>query len=112
MDVERYRMLIYTIAGAFSGLAGILLASILGASDPNAGTGREFVVATAVFLGGASLSGGKGSIVGTLLGVIFVVTLANGLTQMGVRPEPVLLVNGILLITAVAIDQRPKGGYR
>ena len=66
----------------------------------------------AVFLGGASLTGGKGSIVGTLLGVLFVTTLANGLTQMGARPEVVPIVNGILLITAVAIDQRPKGGYR
>ena len=112
MNVERYRMIIYTLAGAFSGLAGVLLASILGASDPNAGTGREFVVATAVFLGGASLSGGKGSIAGTLLGVVFVVTLSNGLTQMGVRPEPVLLINGALLIGAVAFDQRPRGGYR
>jgi ribose transport system permease protein len=112
MNVEGYRLLLYTVAGAFSGLAGILLASILGASDPNAGTGREFVIATAVFLGGASLSGGKGSIVGTLLGVLFVTTLANGLTQMGARPETILIVNGVLLIGAVAIDQRPKGGYR
>jgi ribose/xylose/arabinose/galactoside ABC-type transport system permease subunit len=65
-----------------------------------------------VFLGGASLSGGRGPIAGTLLGVVFVVTLSNGLTQMGVRPEPVLLINGALLIAAVAIDQRPRGGYR
>ena len=112
MNVERYRLLFYTVSGAFAGLAGILLASIIGASDPNAGTGRELVVATAVFLGGASLTGGKGSIVGTLLGVLFVTTLANGLTQMGAPPQYVPIVLGILLIGAVAIDQRPKGGYR
>jgi ribose/xylose/arabinose/galactoside ABC-type transport system permease subunit len=112
MNVERYRLGIYVLAGAYSGLAGILLASILGAADPNAGTGREFAVATAVFLGGASLSGGRGSIVGTLVGVLFITTMANGLTQLGAFPEIVLILNGVLLIAAVAFDQRPKGGYR
>jgi ribose/xylose/arabinose/galactoside ABC-type transport system permease subunit len=112
MDVERYRLLLYVIAGAFSGVAGILLASVIGAADPNSGEGREFSVATAVLLGGASLSGGRGSILGTLIGVLFVTTLSNGLTQMGALPEIVLIVNGVLLIAAVAFDQRPKGGYR
>jgi ribose/xylose/arabinose/galactoside ABC-type transport system permease subunit len=112
VDVDRFRLLMYVIAGAYSGLAGILLASILGAADPNAGTGREFGIATAVFLGGASLSGGKGSIVGTLIGVLFITTLSNGMTQLGALPEIVLIVDGLLLIAAVAFDQRPKGGYR
>jgi ribose transport system permease protein len=112
MIVERYRLLLYTVCGAYAGLAGLLLASIVGASDPNAGTGREFDVATAVFLGGASLSGGKGSIVGTLIGVLFITTLANGMVQLGALPEIVLIVKGALLIAAVAFDQRPKGGYQ
>ena len=112
LNVDRYRLLLYTICGTYAGTAGILLASVLGASDPNAGTGREFAVATAVFLGGASLSGGRGSIVGTLIGVVFMTTVANGLTQLGALPETVLIVSGLLLIAAVAIDQRPKGGYR
>src|SRR5262249_23207405 len=97
MDVERYRTLMYVVAGAYSGLAGVLLASLLGAADPSAGTGREFDVATAVFLGGASLSGGRGSIFGTLVGVLFVQTLANGLIQMAVIPEAVLMIEGVLL---------------
>ena len=112
LNVERYRLLLYTMCGTYAGLAGLLLASILGASDPNAGTGREFAVATAVFLGGASLSGGKGSVVGTLIGVVFITSVANGLTQLGALPETVLIVSGVLLIGAVAIDQRPKGGYQ
>jgi ribose/xylose/arabinose/galactoside ABC-type transport system permease subunit len=112
LNVERYRLLLYTICGTYAGVAGILLASILGASDPNAGTGREFAVATAVFLGGASLSGGKGSIVGTLIGVVFITAVANALTQLGALPETVLIVSGVLLIAAVAVDQRPKGGYQ
>jgi len=112
MDVDRFRLLMYVIAGAYSGLAGILLASIIGGADPNAGTGREFAIATAVFLGGASLSGGRGSIVGTLIGVLFITTLSNGMTQLGALPEIVLIVDGVLLIAAVAFDQRPRGGYR
>jgi ribose transport system permease protein len=112
MNVDRFRLLIYVIAGLYSGLAGILLASIIGGADPNAGTGREFAIATAVFLGGASLSGGRGSIVGTLIGVLFITTLSNGMTQLGALPEIVLIVDGVLLVAAVAFDQRPKGGYR
>ena len=69
-------------------------------------------MATAVFLGGASLTGGKGSVVGTLIGVLFVTTLANGLIQLAVVPDWVMVIEGILLITAVAFDQRPKGGFR
>jgi ribose/xylose/arabinose/galactoside ABC-type transport system permease subunit len=112
LKVDRFRTLMYVVAGAYSGLAGILLASILGAADPNSGTGREFSIATAVFLGGASLSGGRGSVVGTLIGVLFITTLSNGMTQLGALPEIVLIVDGALLVAAVAFDQRPKGGYR
>ncbi len=112
MNVERYRLLLYVVAGAYSGLAGILLASIIGGADPTSDAGRTFAVATAVFLGGASLAGGKGSMVGTLIGVLFITTLSNGMTQLAVPPEIVLVAQGILLIVAVAIDQRPKGGYR
>jgi ribose/xylose/arabinose/galactoside ABC-type transport system permease subunit len=112
MNVERYRLMLYVVAGAYAGLAGILLASILGGADPTSDAGRTFAVATAVFLGGASLTGGKGSIVGTLIGVLFIVTLSNGMTQLKIAPEIVLVAQGILLIAAVAIDQRPRGGYR
>jgi ribose transport system permease protein len=112
MDVDWYRRVMYVVAGAYSGVAGVLLASLLGSADPSAGTGREFDVATAVFIGGASLSGGRGSVFGTLIGVLFVQTLTNGLIQMAVIPEAVLMIEGLLLIAAVAFDQRPRGGYK
>ena len=99
-------------AGFYTGLAGVILASLLCTIAPNSGTGREFAVATAVFLGGASFTGGKGSIVGTLIGVLFVTTLANGLIQLAIIPQWVMVINGVLLIGAVAFNQRPKGGYR
>ena len=112
MNVDRFRLGMYIVAGLYTGLAGVILASLLGSIAPNSGTGREFAVATAVFLGGASLTGGKGSIVGTLIGVLFVTALANGLIQLEVVPDWVMVIEGILLIAAVAFDQRPKGGFR
>ncbi len=112
LNVDRYRLSMYVLGGAYSGLGGILLASIAGVGDPTAGTGQEFVVATAVLLGGASLSGGRGSIVGTLVGVLFITSVANALVQFGAIPEAQLIINGVLLIAAVAVDQRPRGGYR
>ena len=112
INVDRFRLGLYTLAGLYFGAAGIMLASMLSAVAPNSGTGRELVIATAVFLGGASLKGGKGSVAGTLIGVLFVTALANGFTQKQIVPEVVMVANGILLISAVAFDQRPKGGYR
>ncbi len=112
MNVDRFRLGMYAIGGLFTGVAGVMLVSQQGLVAPNSGMNREFWVATAVFLGGASLSGGKGSILGTLLGVVFVTTLANGLVQLAVVPEWALIINGVALILAVAFDQRPKGGYR
>ena len=112
INVDRFRLGLYTLAGLYFGFAGIILGSMLGAVAPNSGTGRELVIATAVFLGGASLKGGKGSVAGTLIGVLFVTSLANGVTQMQIIPEVVMVLNGVLLIAAVAFDQRPKGGYR
>lgn len=112
MDVERHRMIIYIIAGSLSALAGVILTSVISQVDPAAADGRELEIATAVLLGGASLDGGRGSILGTLIGVLFISSLYNGLVGLGVVPEWVSLINGILLIAAVAMDQLPKGGWR
>jgi len=112
MNVDRFRLGMYTVAGLYTGIAGVLLASDLGAVAPNSGRNWELYVATAVFLGGASLTGGRGSVLGTFIGVVFVRTLDNGLVQMAVRPQIVLIVVGTAMILAVAFDQRPKGGFR
>jgi len=112
MNVERKRMIVYIIAGSLSALAGVILCSIISAVDPVAAQGRELELATAVLLGGASLDGGRGSIIGTLVGVLFISSLYNGLVGLGVVPEWVPFINGVLLIAAVAIDQLPRGGWR
>jgi ribose transport system permease protein len=112
MNVERYRMIVYIMAGSLSALAGVILCSIIGAVDPSAAQDRALEIATAVLLGGASLDGGRGSIIGSLIGVLFISSLYNGLVGIGVVPEWVSFINGALLIGAVAIDQLPRGGWR
>ena len=112
MNVDRYRMLVYTLSGCLSSLAGLILSSIISHIDPAAAQGRELEIATAVLLGGASLEGGKGTIIGTLIGVLFISSLYNGLVGLGVVPEWVPFINGALLIIAVAMDQLPRGGWR
>jgi ribose transport system permease protein len=111
-NVERYRIALYTLGGVFTGIGGVLTASLTGTIAPTVGPGIEFAVATAVLLGGVSLAGGRGSIIGALVGVLFIGTLANGLVQSAVNPELTLLLEGVLLITAVAIDRVSQGGYR
>jgi ribose/xylose/arabinose/galactoside ABC-type transport system permease subunit len=112
MNVDRFRRNLYTMSGVYCGLAAIVLASFTGQILPTAGQGREFDVATVVLLGGVSLSGGRGTVIGSLLGTLFIATLANGLVQLGVIPEVVPIIGGTLLILAVAFDQLTRGGYR
>jgi ribose transport system permease protein len=112
LNVEHYRLGLYTLGGLYTGLGGIVVASLTGNLAPLAGLGVLFAVCTAAFLGGVSLTGGRGSIVGVLIGVLFIGALNNGLVQSVVNPEISTVIQGALLITAVAIDQRAQGGYR
>ena len=88
-----------------SGLTGLLLASQTGQGSGNAATGLEFSAVTAVVLGGASLAGGRGSIVGTILGVLVIGVVNNGIVLLGIESFWQDVVRGSLLIFAVAIDQ-------
>lgn len=112
MNVDRFRRNLYTLSGFYCGLASVVLISFTGQILPTAGQGREFDVATVVLLGGVSLMGGRGTVIGSLLGCLFIATLANGLIQVGVIPEVVPIVGGTLLILAVAFDQLTRGGFR
>jgi putative xylitol transport system permease protein len=112
LDVERMRMWIYICSASLAAIAGIVWASVLGLQDPREAMGRELDVATAVLLGGASLGGGAGTILGTLVGVLFISSMANGMIGMGIHPEWQYVVRGVLLVTAVVIGQWRKGGYR
>lgn len=86
-------------------IAGLILVSQLGAASPTAATGLELSVVTAVILGGASLSGGRGTILGTLLGVLILGALNNGLTLMNIDSFWQGVARGVLLLVAVGFDQ-------
>ena len=96
---------VYMIAGLFYGIAALLSVARTGVGDPNAGQTENLDAITAVVLGGTSLFGGRGSLAGTLVGVLIVGVFRNGLTLMGVPSVVQILVTGVLVILAVATDQ-------
>lgn len=102
---DRLLLGVYTVAGIFYGIAGLLLISRTGVADPQAGQNANLESITAVVLGGTSLFGGRGSIIGTLLGALIVGMFRNGLTLMGVPSIYQWLITGILVILAVSVDQ-------
>jgi ribose transport system permease protein len=105
LDVNRIKRIVYTLGGGLAGAAGLLLTARLNAADPKMGAGYELDSIAAVVIGGTSLSGGRGSILGTVLGCLIIGVLNNGLGILGVIPEWQLVVKGAVIIVAVAIDQ-------
>lgn len=105
VDVGRAKIWVYTLSGFFAGLAGILVFSDIRIGQPTAGISYELYVIAAVVIGGGSLRGGEGSILGAILGALIISTLYMGVKQMGWRTYIQEIVIGSILITAVAIDQ-------
>ncbi len=103
VPVGRVRILAFTLAGVFYGLGGLLSAAQLGQGHALMGQGRLFTTITAVVVGGTSLMGGQGGVQNTLIGVLIVVGLANGMVLMGVPPYVQTGVQGLLIIAAVAM---------
>jgi ribose/xylose/arabinose/galactoside ABC-type transport system permease subunit len=105
LAVRRYRMFAYIFSGLSAAIASVLLTSRLYAADPNAALGVELTVITAVVLGGVSLAGGKGSLVGTALGVLILSTLLNGMRLQSVSTDYMNIAQGVVLALAVGLDQ-------
>jgi fructose transport system permease protein len=105
IDTRRVLLGVYTVAGLIYGLAALLLVARTGVGDPNAGQTDNLDSITAVVLGGTSLFGGRGSVIGTLLGALIVGIIRNGLQLMGVASIYQTLITGILVIAAVTVDQ-------
>ena len=109
---ERILLGVYVLAGAFYGIASLLAVARTGVGDPNAGQTENLDSITAVVLGGTSLFGGRGLVLGSLVGAIVVGVLRNGLTLMGVSSVYQVLITGILVILAVTVDQLSRKGGR
>ena len=103
--VERVKMLVYTICGAFAGLAGVMQFSRLTVGDPTVAVGLELNVIAAVVIGGGSLSGGEGSILGTLVGALIMTVIASGCTQIGYPNWVQEIITGAIIVIAVALDR-------
>ncbi|MGI9215436.1 MAG: ABC transporter permease [Hydrogenophaga sp.] len=112
ISTDKVLMGVYVLAGLFYGLASLLSVARIGAGDPNAGQTENLDAITAVVLGGTSLFGGRGIILGTLVGALIVGVFRNGLTLMGVSSVYQILVTGVLVILAVLTDQMSRKGVR
>jgi ribose/xylose/arabinose/galactoside ABC-type transport system permease subunit len=112
LPVRRYRMIAYTLSGLSAAVAGVFLTSRLYAADPRAAPNIELTVITAVVLGGTSLAGGQGNLFGTLLGVLILSSLLNGLKLQSVSTEMQNIAQGLVLLLAVGIDQVRQGKIR
>lgn len=112
IPTDRVLLGVYVLAGVFYGIASLLAVARTGVGDPNAGQTEALDAITAVVLGGTSLFGGRGGILGSLAGAVVVGVLRNGLTLMGVSSVYQVLVTGILVILAVTIDQLSRKGTR
>ena len=104
VNVVRWKILIYTLSGLFVGIAGVLAASRLSSAQPVGGQGLELEAIAAVVIGGTSLQGGKGSIVGTVVGSLIVAVLTNGLRVTAVPQEWQSVAVGCVILVAVYVD--------
>jgi ribose transport system permease protein len=105
LNVDKIKIRVYAIGGALAGVAGLILTARLDAADPKAGLGYELDSIAAVVIGGTSLSGGRGSIFGTVLGCLIIGVLNNGLVLLEVSPFWQQVIKGFVILMAVAVDK-------
>jgi inositol transport system permease protein len=104
INIDRVKLSVYSISGLLAGLAGILLASRITTGQPNAGAGFELDAIAAVVIGGTSTAGGRGTMTGTLIGVLLIGVINNGLDLLNVTSYYQQVVMGIIIIGAVIVD--------
>jgi ribose transport system permease protein len=105
IHVPLTKIAVYALGGLFFGIAGICHFGFTAQADPMSGLGVELKVIAAVVIGGASLSGGRGSVVGTLTGALMMSAIGSGCTQIGFRSSIEWIVTGLVIISAAALDQ-------
>ncbi|SEJ47754.1 ribose transport system permease protein [Pseudomonas sp. NFR16] len=103
---SRFKLLVYSISGLTAAIAGLVLSSRLMSGQPNAGVGFELDAIAAVVLGGASIAGGRGVIIGTLVGAMLLGVLNNGLNMLGVSPYVQSVIKGAIILLAIFISRQ------
>ncbi|GAA1487871.1 ABC transporter permease [Brachybacterium sacelli] len=112
VGVTKWLMIVYTVGGLFTGLAGVMISARLGSAQPATGMGYELDAIAAVVIGGTSLSGGRGTIVGTMIGALIISTLTNGLQILSIPQEWQDVLLGAVILVAVFIDRLRKRSGR
>ncbi|MBP2033510.1 ribose transport system permease protein [Clostridium algifaecis] len=104
----KIKTIVYVVCGAAAGLSGIIATSRIGSASPNAGTGFELDAIASVVIGGTSLLGGEGSVLGTIIGALIIGVLNNGLNLLNVSPFYQQIVKGVVILLAVLADKKSK----
>ncbi|NDW13623.1 ribose ABC transporter permease [Bacteroides sp. 214] len=105
ININKVKILVYTLTGVLCAVAGLLVTARLDSAQPNAGSGYELDSIAAVVIGGTSLSGGKGTIMGTVIGALIIGTLNNGLVLLDISPFWQQVVKGFVILLAVVMDR-------
>jgi ribose/xylose/arabinose/galactoside ABC-type transport system permease subunit len=105
IHINRVKLLVYSISAAFAGVAGVMQFSRLTVGDPTVAVGLELDVIAAVVIGGGSLSGGEGSILGSLIGALIMTVIRSGCSQMGLPNWVQEIITGVIIVLAVALDR-------
>lgn len=108
INVRAWKIAIYTLAGLFTGLAGVMISARLGSAQPATGAGYELQAIAAVVIGGTSLAGGKGTISGTVIGALIISVLNNGLQLLSIPQEWQNVILGLVILVAVYADMFRK----
>jgi ribose transport system permease protein len=112
VPVRRVLLLVYAVSGALAGLGGIIQTSRLKSAAPNYGETYELTVIAAVVVGGTSLAGGEGRVLGTLIGALIIAVIQNGMNLTGISPFNQKIVLGSVILAAVLIDTAKRGGWQ
>lgn len=109
IPVEKVKIIVYMIMGVLTALAGLIITARLGSGQPSAGQNFEMDCITAAVVGGTSMSGGRGKIFGTIVGVLLLTVLTNGMTLVGINTYWQQVLKGVIIVISVLADTKSKG---